>query len=42
MGTLFDLIVKEAKELKDVAEEIRKEEAAKAQQESESAENKTK
>ena len=40
MGTLFDLIVKEAKELKEVAEEIRKEEAAKAQQKSESAENK--
>jgi hypothetical protein len=39
MGTLFDLIVKEAKELKEVAEEIRKEEAAKAQQKSESTEN---
>lgn len=42
MSTLFDLIVKEAKDLKEVAEKIREEEAAKAQQKSESQENKTK
>ena len=38
MSKLFDMIVKEAKELKEMAEKIREEEAAKAQQESDANE----
>ena len=40
MTTLFDLIVKKAEKLKEDAQKQREAEAAKAQQESESAENK--